>query len=516
MPTILIDSSIALCLLYIFLLSTKHIVRGRGTTRTLGLVGMFLFIPSITVIRWFKQWDTSASALPGDSPWWVVSVGGGGAQAPVNLDLVTLALVFSLLYFIGTALVGILIAWNTRVRGGQFQDLHRGLILWLFVTAGLLVYCKFIGFSLTPLLFGMGAVSIVVGLAIQDPLANFFAGLALDIEGFIRPGDWVRVDTEGGTIGQVVEKGWRTTRLLTLDRELVTLPNRVMGGQKILNYHLPETYHAHRLKIGASYDDPPMKVKEILISLLLENAQVLAVPKPLVRTVSFDDSAIVYEMLFFLEDFSCSPAVKDELLTRIWYEFKRHGVQIPFPTRTVQLKDGPQLMAEKDIQDRQHDRLADFLRSLPQFSRYLLPADLEFLSLNATEVDCAPEELIFRKGTLGNSIYLVQSGWCEVTLPGGLRKRLMPGEYFGEMAMLTGQPRSADIWAGAQGAKLVCLGREPLLVIFDKYPRLLAEFDETREARSKESKALVSPLLEQRQSVVKKIGKVLREHFIPW
>jgi CRP-like cAMP-binding protein len=259
-----------------------------------------------------------------------------------------------------------------------------------------------------------------------------------------------------------------------------------------------------------------MKVKEILNSVLLAHEQVLVVPKPLVRTVKFADSAIEYEMLFFLEDFGCSPGVKDDLLTRIWYEFKKHGVQIPFPTRTVQLKDGPQLAAEKEVLSRQQGRVVTFLQSLPQFSRYLQPGDFEFLALNATESESAPAELIIRKGTTGDSIFIVQSGWCEVTLPEGLQKRLMPGEYFGEMAMLTGQPRSADIRAGARGASLVCLGRESLLTILAKYPRMQDEFDQTREARLEETRARNAQTLDQKPSLGRKIGKVFREHFVPW
>ncbi|MHB8766957.1 MAG: mechanosensitive ion channel family protein, partial [Deferrisomatales bacterium] len=232
------DLAVALALAYAFTLLLRHGLRGDGEARAASLVAALLLVPAAAVIHWHGGWDVSAaSPLNDPARWWVIPVAPAEGQPARVVNLVTAAFLLGLLYVAATAVVAGGAAWYNRRRGGPLQALHRGLVKWLVVVAGLLVYLKTLGIALTPLLFGMGAASIVVGLALQEPLSNLFAGLALDAEGAIRQGDWIRVDVDGGTVGQVIDKGWRTTRLLTLDRELVTLPNRVMGGQKIVNYH---------------------------------------------------------------------------------------------------------------------------------------------------------------------------------------------------------------------------------------------------------------------------------------
>ncbi|MBE0618180.1 MAG: mechanosensitive ion channel, partial [Proteobacteria bacterium] len=246
---ILTDLFAGVVFLYAFTVCVRHVFGGRGATRAIGVVAAVLLVPALAAIHWYARWDLSAtSPLNDPSRWWVIRVDGPGGQPAWTLNLVVAAVIFSVLYAGATALVAALASWHNRARGGHIQALHQGLGKWLLVATGLLVYLKAVGFSLTPLLFGMGAASIVVGLALQEPLSNLFAGLALDMEGAIEQGDWVRVDVDGGTVGRVIDKGWRTTRLLTLEQELVTLPNRLVGGQKIVNFQRPEPQHAHTLR----------------------------------------------------------------------------------------------------------------------------------------------------------------------------------------------------------------------------------------------------------------------------
>jgi small-conductance mechanosensitive channel/CRP-like cAMP-binding protein len=432
------------------------------------------------------------------------------------LNLVVAAFIFAILYVAATALVSFLASWHNRARGGQLQALHRGLLKWLLVAAGFLLYLKALGFSLTPLLFGMGAASIVVGLALQEPLSNLFAGLALDMEGAIEQGDWVRVDVDGGTVGKVIDKGWRTTRLLTLEQELITLPNRVMGGQKILNFQRPEPQHAHRLRVGASYEAPPVKVKEVLRTILLREPRILREPPPVVRTMSYGDSSIEYEMRFFLADYGQHGSVKDEILTRVWYAFRYNGIEIPFPIRTVHLKERPQLDEERESDERGAADLAHYLAELPYLAKHLLPQDFDFLGRNGFQRHYAPGEPIVLKGTMGDALFVVRDKWCEVSLPGGGRKRLESGEYFGEMALLQVGPRMANVLAGEEGATVVRLDRESIVRLFRYYPALRQEFEHTKEARHKEAGIGEAEGRREVERLAVRFRRAARNLLVPW
>ena len=509
--------ALALVLLYLFVVALRHVLRGKGEVRAVGLVAALLLLPAFAFVHWYGDWNFAPEApLSDPSRWWVIPVGGEGGQPSRTLNLATIALLFSILYLLATGAVLALASWHNRSRGGQIQALHRGLMKWTAVTIGFLVYLHALGISLTPLLFGMGAASIVVGLALQEPLSNLFAGLALDMEGAFHPGDWIRVDVDGGTVGKVIDKGWRTTRLLTQEQELVTLPNRVMGGQKIVNYHKPEPLHAHRLVIGASYKDPPIKVKETLRTILLGEPQIARDPAPAVRTINYGDFAVEYEMRFFLTDYGQQTRVKDEVMTRVWYAFQEDGIEIPFPVRTVHVKERAQLAEEQGAIEKTSGQIADFLRSVPSLGRHLASDDFAFLAANAFQRAYAAGEPVIRKGTMGDAVFFVREGSCEALLPGGGKRRLETGEYFGEMALLRAAARTADVLAAEGGATVVRVDRECMVRLFDRYPGLREEFLRTEDLRRRDSGMARAPEDKVAESMAARLRRAVRNYLVPW
>jgi len=513
---LLADLAFALLLLYLFLAGIKQALHRRRDARTAGLLVTLLLVPSLAMIHWYGGWDFStASPLNDPNRWWSITVSSEAGGTAKIFNLVTTAFLFATFYLSSAILVDALAFWYNRQRGGHILALHRGLIIWLAVASGILLYLKHQGISLTPILFGMGAASLVMGLALQEPLSNFFAGLSLDMEGAIRLGDWVRVDVDGGTVGKVVDKGWRTTRLLTLDEELVTLPNRVVGAQKVCNYCLPTKLHAHRLLISASYNDPPVKVKEVLRTILLREPRIANTPPPVTRVVGYQDFSVSYELRFFLDDFAENPVVKDEVLTRIWYAFKYNEIEMPYPVRTLHVKQHEQLIREETERKGQVKDLFDFLQSLPFLQKYLLLQDFDFLARNSFQRTYAPTESVIIEGIMGDAIFVVRQGWCEVVLPTGERKRLETGTYFGEMAMLKAGPRSASVIAGEQGAVIVRVDRECMNKLFGYYPELREQFEHVHNVRILESGFAMTEV-EQEESFRDTFSRVLKDILTPW
>jgi len=175
-------------------------------------------------------------------------------------------------------------------------------------------------------------LSIVVGLALQESLSNVFAGIMLTIDRPYKPGDWIEFN---GQEGRVLDSNWRSTRIQTRDDDLIYVPNSTMAKSDIVNLSDPTTEHLCRRKIGIEYSAPPNKVRSVLTSMMLHVDGVLGSPPPDVFVADYGDSAIVYELRFWIAEYDRRTRIESEVLRGVWYHLKREGISIPFPIRDV-------------------------------------------------------------------------------------------------------------------------------------------------------------------------------------
>lgn len=189
-----------------------------------------------------------------------------------------------------------------------------------------------------PLLATSAVTSLVLGLALQPLLGNFFAGLVISIEKPFRINDWIRV---GDQEGRVVAITWRTTHLRTRENDNLVIPNGKIADEKVLNYYYPHPMHMERVQVGVHYRTPPYRVRRALLDCVAGVPGALDKPTPDVFVLRFDDSAIVYELRVWVEDMAQAPRIASDLRARIWEEFQRAGIVIPFPIRTVELAPRP-------------------------------------------------------------------------------------------------------------------------------------------------------------------------------
>ncbi len=244
----------------------------------------------------------------------------------------------------------LLIAGVLRLLGLYLFDVHlparRGLRLPTMLPAVtmLLVYTiaalitlrlTFPKLDIAPLLATSAVTSLVLGLALQPILGNFFAGLVISAERPYRINDWIRV---GDDEGRVVAINWRTTHIRTRDNDDIVLPNAKMADERILNFYYPHTMHMIRTVIGAHYETPPYRVRRTLLEAAHAVRGVLENPAPEIFLLDFADSAILYEVRTFIEDVAQAPRIHSDLRYRIWEELRREGIQIPYPMRTIHLE----------------------------------------------------------------------------------------------------------------------------------------------------------------------------------
>ena len=218
-------------------------------------------------------------------------------------------------------------SWRQRVPK-LFLDLIRALLV---AIGAMVVYSQVWGYEIGGALTALGLGSIVIGLALQEPLGNIVSGLMLLFERPISVGDWVTVD---GVTGKVIEINWRSVHVLTRTRELQIVPNVSLYKGAFSNLSRPTPLRKVRIEIGFSYDDPPNRVKDVMLALLERNRWCLGRPPPVVRTFSYGDFAITYRLIFHLACEDDLEDTRDRILTRLWYVVRREGLTIPYPVIT--------------------------------------------------------------------------------------------------------------------------------------------------------------------------------------
>ena len=184
------------------------------------------------------------------------------------------------------------------------------------------------GLDLGNLLTALGVSSLVIGLALQEPLGNLFNGIAILLAKPFQKNDWVEI---GSDVGKVVEFNWRSVKLHTHYNELIIIPNNALGKEKIKNLSRPSRVHAEIITIGFSYDDKPETVKAILHDIANKIKGVLDTPEPMPLTLSYEDFYIKYGLKFYISDYSDILIIRDQLMTLIHSEALSSGLSIPFP-----------------------------------------------------------------------------------------------------------------------------------------------------------------------------------------
>ena len=184
------------------------------------------------------------------------------------------------------------------------------------------------------LLTALGVSSLVIGLALQEPLGNLFNGIALLMAKPFQKGDWIQMGEE---TGKVVEFNWRSVKIVNRFHELIIIPNNVLGKEKIKNLSRPSKVHAELVTIGFSYQDNPSKVKEVLLQVAKETEGILQSPLPVPVTISYDDFYITYGLKFYIKDFEDQILLKDRIMTKLFDVAKDEELTIPYPVAEIRI-----------------------------------------------------------------------------------------------------------------------------------------------------------------------------------
>jgi small-conductance mechanosensitive channel len=253
------------------------------------------------------------------------------------------AIVLALVLFVDRACRGILerFAARTRILQGA-QGLIQGSVRGVIIGLGLLVFLDSIGISITPILASLGVGSLAVALALQDTLANFFAGIHMVVDKPIEPGHFVQLPSgEEGTVSKI---GWRSTWIRTSANNVVVIPNSKLAGSVITNYSLPDTQVEVQVDAAADYGSDLERTEKVTLEVAREVMGTVAggVPgfEPIVRYQTFGESGVQFSVVLRARDFSARNPVRHEFVKRLQVRYLREGISIPFPIRSLDLPSG--------------------------------------------------------------------------------------------------------------------------------------------------------------------------------
>jgi len=212
----------------------------------------------------------------------------------------------------------------------------------VFIIAGLVIL-NVLGIKLTPLLAGLGIASLAVALALQDTLSNVFSGIWVGLERPIKPGDFIEI--EGGKdvfSGYVEDMSWRSTKIKTLQNNLIIVPNSTIAKSILINYQAPNSEIAVIIPVAVSYNSDLDKVEKVTIDVAKHIQKTVAGAvkdfEPFIRYKEFADSGIGFSVILRANSFVDQYLVKHEFIKQLHRRFKKEKIEIPFPQRVVHLK----------------------------------------------------------------------------------------------------------------------------------------------------------------------------------
>ncbi|THC43457.1 mechanosensitive ion channel family protein [Streptomyces sp. A1499] len=219
-----------------------------------------------------------------------------------------------------------------------FVNITRVVVL----AMGFLVVLQTLGISIAPLLTALGVGGLAVALALQDTLANLFAGVHILAAKTVQPGDYIQLSS--GEEGYVVDINWRNTVVRDLSNNLVIIPNAKLASTNMTNFSRPEQQLSITVQVGVSYDSDLEQVERVTIEVVDEVMKEItgAVPdhEAAIRFHTFGDSRISFTVILGVGEFSDQYRIKHEFIKRLHQRYRVEGIRVPAPARTVTVQQG--------------------------------------------------------------------------------------------------------------------------------------------------------------------------------
>ncbi|HSU68873.1 MAG TPA: mechanosensitive ion channel [Tepidisphaeraceae bacterium] len=209
----------------------------------------------------------------------------------------------------------------------SIRDMLGHLIKWTVMGFGLVIAFNQIGIQITALLTGVSIVGLAMGLAAQETLANFIAGIVIFWDKPFRIGDIIEIEGAAGTVQRVT---FRSTRMLDGDGQIIVLPNTFVLAHKLSNH----TAHALRrvnVPVGIAYKESIDAAREVMLELAANDSRICPDPPPAVSVIACAESSVDLMLRFWISEKGIATTMRCEYIEKVKKAFDEAGIEIPFP-----------------------------------------------------------------------------------------------------------------------------------------------------------------------------------------
>jgi branched-chain amino acid transport system substrate-binding protein len=455
---------------------TYMVVISLGGLLLLGLAGRGAFFQRFSTSIWGLQSLFALTLLLFAE---VVLVAGLSDELP-DLYLKGLVRVFDILWWLVPAfLLDMALApflWKPMARrtGRPVPDVLRkflSYVIYFVALYGVIVYV--LETDITSLMATSGVIAAIIGFIIKANISNFFSGMVVNQGNALRTGDWIKV--AGYDEGRVADITWRSTKLRSRDGALVSIPNSTVSESLIHNFTYPDGVSELSVAVRVDPYHSPDRIRKILLDAAIAADGVMERPGPTVRYKGIEDGAGVYEVGVRISDYGRKGAVLESVWDQIWTSLRVARVAL-IPGEAEAAETEPGATSPREV--------LDAIDILIPFSD---DAKAE-LAERVRQRTIPPGQTIVYQGDQGDSLFIVVEGVVGVwmTVEGAPEPlalvRMGAGSFFGEMALLTGEPRSATIISITE--VLLCeVTKEDLLPVLEREPEILKRLSEVLAER---------------------------------
>lgn len=438
-----------------------------SSPRLTNKIALFLAASAIALLATYLFWSfsTEVKALlehrMGASP---------SPSADTIVNVVKLFLVGIVGYLCVRALNVIFFALAFRLKRIDAPTLIRNIFTIVAFTILFLIAFTFIfpEVNLGALFTTSAIFGVILGLALQDTLGNFFAGISLQADRPFQVGDVITVGAQRHT-GVVEEISWRAIKIRTFTNHVVLIANSNAAKEPI-EVCPRDNLNARLVFFNTLYTDSPAKTIHVVREAVREADNVSERVSPIVRIKNLGDNGVDYEVKYWLEDYAKYNDTDALVRQRIWYAFRRAGLNFAYPTRTLFVE-----RHKAAVRDGDGSAIAERLSAVDIFAP-LSTDEITMLAQAAVSHVFAPSETVIRAGDPGSSMFVVHKGRVRVQVSENGRARtvatLNEGDFFGEMALFTGEPRTANVLA-LEETEVLEIGHAAMKRVFDTNPDLV-------------------------------------------
>ena len=315
-----------------------------------------------------------------------------------------------------------------------------------------LTQMRVLGVDLTGIIATSAVITAVLAFAMQDTLGNVLGGLAIQLDNSVRVGDWIRVDD---LVGRVTDIRWRSTAIETRNWETVVIPNSALMKTKFVILGRREGAPLQWLRDFGFMVDPAVPPARV-ISLVEEEmreiliANVARAPAPSCVLVDFEAGNLLYKLRYYLTDLAEDELTDSAVRVHLFASLQRAGVRLAEEQRTVHAVAKDEAHAET-VRQRELARRLQMMKSIDLLS----PLSDEERVVIAERLQYAPfarGDVITKQDSIAHWLYIIAFGEAEVRYeqPGRAPRvigSVRAGQFFGEMGLLTGEPRNATVVA---------------------------------------------------------------------